>query len=143
MTTTTERNKAAVRGVFETLEHGDLDALDAIISSDYVLHDPSEPGEVRGLEGAKQMVEAYRTGFGLRVKVEQQIADGDFVVTRYTSRGRHNTEFMGFPPTGRDVTVGGICISRFRDGKIVEEWEVWDALSALRQAGAFPEPVET
>jgi steroid delta-isomerase-like uncharacterized protein len=141
--TSSEENIAATRGFFETVEHGNLDVLDAIVSPDYVLHDPSMPEEVRGVEGAKEMVETYRSAFGLRVTIEQQIADGDYVATRYTARGKHDSEFMGVPPTGRDLTVAGICISRCRDGKIVEEWEVWDALGAFQQVGAVPETVES
>ena len=132
-----EANKAAARGFLETAEHGDLDVLDALVSPDYVLHDPTLPEEVRGVDGAKQMVEAFRTAFGLRVAIEHQFADGDYVVTRYTARGSHAAEFMGVPPTGRDVTVSGICISRCRDGRIVEEWDMWDALGALQQVGGL------
>jgi predicted ester cyclase len=106
-----------------------------------VLHDPSLSEDVRGVEGAKQMGEAYRTAFGLRVTIEHQFADGDCVATRYTARGRHDAEFMGLPPTGTDVTVVGICISRCRDGKVVEEWDLWDALGALQQVGGLPETV--
>ena len=138
-----ELNKAAARGFLETVEHGDLDGLDVIVSPDYVLHDPSGPEAVRGVEGAKQMVDAYRTGFGLRVTIEHQVADGDYVATRYTARGRHEAEFMGVPATGRDVTISGICISRCSRGKIVEEWEVWDALGALRQVGGLPDTIKS
>lgn len=130
---TNQRNSAAVRGIFEALEHGDLDALNAIVSPDYVLHDPSMAEEVRGVDGAKAMVEAYRSAFGLRVTIDHQFMDGDYVATRYTAHGTHDSEFMGVPPTGRDVTVAGICISRCRDGKVVEEWDAWDALGALQQ----------
>ena len=133
-----EANKAAARRFLETAEHGNFDVLDSIVSPDYVLHDPSAPDEVRGPEGAKQMVESYRTAFGLRVTIEDQFADGDFVTTRYTMRGTHHGEFMGIPATGQEGSSAGICISRFRDGKIVEEWEVFDALSVLQQLGAVP-----
>jgi steroid delta-isomerase-like uncharacterized protein len=136
-----EQNKAAARGIFDTLEHGDVNALDAIVSPDYVLHDPSLPEDVRGVEGAKQLVQAYRTAFGLRVTIEHQFADGDYVATRYTARGRHDAEFMGVPPTGKTVTVAGICITRCHGGKIVEEWDAWDALGALVQVGGLIETV--
>jgi steroid delta-isomerase-like uncharacterized protein len=134
----TEANKAAARRVFETVEDGRLDELDAIVDPDYVLHDPSAPDEVRGVDGVKEMVQAYHTAFGLRVTIEHQFADGDFVATRYTARGTHDAEFMGIPPTGREGAVSGICISRFRDGMIVEEWDSWDALGLLQQLGALP-----
>lgn len=76
---------------------------------------------------------------GLRVTVEHQITEGDFVATRFTCPGRHDGEFMGIPPTGREVTIAGICISRCRDGRVVEEWEVADVAGVLRQIGALPE----
>jgi steroid delta-isomerase-like uncharacterized protein len=133
--TSSEQNSAAARAIFQTLEHGNLDALDAFVGPDYVLHDPSMPEEVRGVEGAKEMIEAYRDAFGLRVTIEHQFTDGDFVATRYTAHGTHDSEFMGVPATGRAVTVAGICISRCRDGKVVEEWDAWDALGALQQIG--------
>jgi predicted ester cyclase len=87
----------------------------------------------------REMIEEYRHAFGVRVTIEQQLAEGDCVATRYTLRGNHRAEFMGIPPTGNEVTVAGICISRLRDGMIVEEWEVSDTLGALRQIGALPE----
>jgi steroid delta-isomerase-like uncharacterized protein len=136
--TSNEQNSAAARAIFQTLEHGNLDALDAFVSPDYVLHDPSMPDEVRGVAGAKEMIEAYRDGFGLRVTVEHQFTDGDFVATRYTAHGTHDSEFMGVPATGRAVTAAGICISRCRDGKVVEEWDLWDALGVLQQMKASP-----
>ena len=140
----TKTNKAAARGFLEAVEHGGtLDALDALVSPDFLLHDSTMPEQVRGVDGAKQMVQAFRTAFGLRVSIELQFADGDFVVTRYTARGKHAAAFMGVPPTGRHVTVTGICISRCRDGKIVEEWDAWDVLGALQQVGGLPQPVES
>jgi predicted ester cyclase len=140
--TSSEQNSAAARGIFETLEHGNLDALDAIISPDYVLHDPSMPDEVRGVEGAKEMIETYRSAFGLRVTIEHQFADGDYVATRYTAHGTHDSELLGVPPTGREVTAAGICISRCLHGKVVEEWDLWDTLGVLQQISA-PTTVES
>jgi predicted ester cyclase len=135
-----EPNAAMVREFFATLEDGNIDVLDGILSADYVLHDPSLPAEVRGVEGAKHLIETYRAQFGLRVTIEHQFSDGDYVATRYTARARHDAEFMGIPPTGRESTAAGICISRCYDGRIVEEWEVFDTLSLLRQIGALEQP---
>ena len=63
-------------------------------------------------------------------------------MTRYTARGRHAADFMGVPPTGTDVTVSGGSVTAADDGKIVEEWDVWDALGALQQVGGLPQQVE-
>ncbi len=82
----------------------------------------------------------YRNAFGgLRVTIEHQFSDGDYVATRFTARGTHDGEIMGVPPTGKDVTVACIGISRWHDGKVVEEWELSDTLGALAQIGALPE----
>ena len=138
-----EDNKAAVREFFACSARGDTDALDAIFSPDYVLHDPAMPEDVRGVAGVKELAEMYHQALGdHRVTIEQQLADGDYVVTRFTCRGRHDDDIMGVPATGRQVAFEGIVISRFRDGKIVEEWGIDDTLGLLRQIGALPEMVE-
>ena len=135
-----EQNKAAVREFFACASSGELDRLDAFVSPDYVLHDPSLPEDVRGVDGARELVESYRAGIaGLSVTVEHQIADGDYVATRYTCRGTHEGSIGGLPPTGRDVAIAGLVISRCRDGKVVEEWEVSDVFGLMQQIGAIPE----
>ena len=86
----------------------------------------------------------YRKGIGgLRVTIEHQFSGGDYVATRFTARGTHDGEFMGVPATGKDVTVACITISRCRDGKVVEEWELSDTLGALQQIGALPEMAQS
>jgi steroid delta-isomerase-like uncharacterized protein len=135
-----EGNKAAVREFFACANRGDFDKLKEVVSPDYVLHDPALPEAVRGIEGAAELIEMYRSGIrGLRVTIEQQLADGDFVATRYTCRGTHEGDIMGVPATGRDVTIAGLVISRFQDGKVVEEWEVSDVFGLLQQIGALPQ----
>lgn len=138
-----EENKAVVQACFQTGTDGNLDALDAIVAPDYVLHDPSAPEDVRGVEGLKQLVAMYRSGVpDLRVTIEHQFTQDDYVATRFTTRGIHAGEIMGVPPTGKELTITGITISRCRDGKIVEEWEVSDVFGLLQQIGALPEIVE-
>ena len=133
---TSEDNKAAVRGCFENASQGNFEALDAIVSPDYVLH----PEDIRGVEGLREMVEAYRSAIAdLRITIDQQFTEGDHVATRYTIRGTHTGDLMGAPPTGRDVEFTGITISRCRDGRIAEEWELVDTVGLLRQVGALPE----
>jgi predicted ester cyclase len=135
-----EENKAAVRACFESGSRGEFDALHAIVSPDYVLH----PEEYRGVDGLTEMVEGYRQALaGLTVTIDHQFTEGDYVATRYTIRGRHEGDLAGVAPTGRDVTFTGITISRCRDGKIVEEWELADVLGLMRQVGALPEPART
>lgn len=131
-----EENKAVVRDCFENASRGNFDALDQLVAPDYVLH----PEEVRGPDGLTEMVQGYRDALsGLRVTIDQQFTEGDYVATRFTIRGTHEGDLMGTPPTGKDVTFSGITISRCEDGKIVEEWELTDMLSLLGQVGALPE----
>jgi predicted ester cyclase len=130
-----EKNKAAVRACFENASQGNFDALDEIVAPDYVLH----PEEVRGAKGLMEMVEGYRNALsGLRVTIDQQFTEGDYVATRFTIRGTHDGDLMGAPPTGNDVAFTGITISRCESGRIVEEWEITDTLSLLGQVGALP-----
>jgi predicted ester cyclase len=76
----------------------------------------------------------------MNVTVEDVIAEGDKVVTRVTLRGTHQGETEEFgPPTGRQVELKGITISRIEGGKIVEDWDAYDNLSAMQQLGLAPE----
>jgi len=131
-----ENNVKAVRSCLEEAAQGNFDALKAVVSTDYVLH----PAGIRGLEGLVEMVETYRRGLAnLCITIDQQFTEGDFVATRFTIRGRHDGEVMGTRPTGREVEFTGLTISRCRDGRIMEEWELVDTLELLRQVGALPE----
>jgi steroid delta-isomerase-like uncharacterized protein len=130
-----EQNKAAVRACFENASQGNFDALDDILTGDYVLH----PEEVRGADGLKEMVQGYRDALsGLKVNIDQQFTDGDYVATRYTITGTHDGDLMGAPPSGKDVSFRGITISRCEDGRIAEEWELTDVAGLLGQIGALP-----
>jgi steroid delta-isomerase-like uncharacterized protein len=135
----TEANKAAVRECFEQASQGNFDALHSILTPDYVIH----PEEARGPQGLAEMVQVYRDALsGLNVTIEQQFTEGDYVATRTTIRGRHDGDLMGAPATGRDVEFGGLTISRCRDGKIEEEWELVDVTTLLRQVGVLPDLAE-
>ncbi|MGE5637056.1 MAG: ester cyclase [Nocardioidaceae bacterium] len=135
----TEQNKAAVRECFANASRGNFDALEAIVSPSYVMH----PDGVRGVEGLREWAEGNRRALpDLSVTVEQQLAEGDYVATRTTIRGRHEGELMGVPPTGRDVEFTCLTLSRCRDGRIEEEWELADVAGLLRQIGALPEPAQ-
>ena len=135
-----EQNKAVVSACFNTASQGNLDALDEIVAPDYVLH----PEEVRGADGLKAMVEGYRDALsGLRVTIDQQFTEGDYVATRFTVRGTHDGDLMGAPPTGKDVAFTGITISRCEDGRIAEEWEITDTVGLLGQIGALPQMAQS
>lgn len=133
-----EENKALLRRLFEEVwTQGNLEAIDELLSSDYVLHDASQL--IRSPEGFKAYVTAFRTAFpDLHATVEDQVADEDTVAVRFTVRATHKGEFHGLPPTGRQMTMTGIDIQRIADGKIAENWANLDALGLLQQLGALP-----
>jgi steroid delta-isomerase-like uncharacterized protein len=85
----------------------------------------------------------YRNAFpDVQLSIEDQVAEGDKVVTRWIGRGTHQGELMGVAPTGNQVRVDGMTISRIEDGKIIEEWEIYDALGMMQQLGAIPSTEE-
>jgi predicted ester cyclase len=100
------------------------------------------PGEeIHGRQGIKQFYGMLRAAFpDLHFTIEDQIAAGDRVVTRWTANGTHNGEFQGISPTGKQITIAGIDIDRLANGKVVECWPVADELGLLRQLGAIPAP---
>jgi steroid delta-isomerase-like uncharacterized protein len=136
-----EENKAVVRRWFEELFNaGNLEVADEIIAADHVNHDPTLPDIPTGPEGQKQVVNLYRGAFtNAHISVEDQLAEGDRVATRWTGSGTHQGEFMGVAPTGNQVTITGITIYRVSGGKIAESWTNYDALGMMQQIGAVPE----
>jgi len=136
-----EENKdLARRFMEEAYNKGNVDFIDEVVASDYVAHDPTSPeGTGGGADGAKRFVEMYRSAFpDLRMTVEDLIAEGDKVVTRWTARGTHQGELMGIPPSGNRVEVTGINVDRIEGGKFMETWSNYDALGMMQQIGAVP-----
>lgn len=131
-----EDNKKVVRACLEEASRGNFAALPDIVSADYVLH----PEGIRGADGLAELVQGYRDALAdLAVTIDHQFTEGDYVATRSTLTGRHEGELMGAEPTGREVAFTMLTISRCKDGRIVEEWELADTVSLLQQIGALPE----
>lgn len=130
-------NKATIRRVIEEVyNQGNLAVADELYTANAVRHDPATPDVPRGPEFAKQITLRYRTAFpDLRLTIEDMIVDGDKVAVRWASTGTHLGELQGIAPTGKNVSLGGITIVRFANGKIEEEWANWDALGMLQQLG--------
>jgi steroid delta-isomerase-like uncharacterized protein len=140
-----EENKEKTRRFLEeAFNEGNLGVVDEIFAPDYVLHDPAIPEEIGGPEGIKGFVQMYRSAFpDTDVTVEDQIAEGDDVVTRWTARGTHQGELFGVPPSGNQVEITGITIDRHSGGKGVESWTNYDTLGLMQQIGAVPSPEGT
>jgi catechol 2,3-dioxygenase len=137
---TIEQNKASARRWTEELwGQGKLAVADEIIAPDYMRHDPGDPFPARGPQDVKRIVIMLRTILpDLRLELEDMIADGDKVVSRYTATATDTKGYMGMPPTGKVIRTAAIQIFRFADGKIVESWAVRDDLGTLRQLGQLP-----
>src|SRR5215210_4787243 len=135
-----EENKEKARRLMEeAFGQGYTELVDEVLHSDFVCWDPnSESGEIRGAETIKGEIEYFRSAVpDLTYTVDDQVAEGDKVVTRYTASGTHQGEFFGIGGTGNRVEFTGIQIDRFDEsGKIVEERAEFDLLGALRQMGA-------
>lgn len=134
-------NKEIVRRLVDGVWNDrNFTVVDDFVAADYVGHDPTQPEPIRGPEGFKALVDMYQSAYSeTAITIDDQIAEGDRVVTRWTGRGTHTGELMGVAPTGKEVTVSGITISRIANGKIAEEWELMDALGMLVQLGAVPQ----
>ena len=96
------------------------------------------PEDIHGPEGFKEYVGAYRSAFSdLHAEIEDQIAEGDKVVTRWTGTGTHDGELASIPPTGNRVTLPGMELVRISGGKLVEGWEGYDMMTLMRQLGVM------
>jgi predicted ester cyclase len=133
-----EQNKAVARAVFDAWSTGELERLDELVVADVVHHDPYDPNGADGLAGMKRTIERNRAAFAdMRLTVEDQVAEGDRVVTRWRGEMTHTGDLGGVAATGRRVTTTGNTIDRFEDGKIVEAWRSTDTLGLLRGIGAL------
>lgn len=134
-----EENKAIIyRVTDEAWVKGNMAAIDEFCSAE-LTHNMS--GYAPGREGVKQMVTMTRTALpDVRAILDDVIAEGDKVVARWTMSGTHQGSMHGVPPTGNRVTVPGITIFRFANGKIVERWDHWDTLGLMQQLGVIPTP---
>ena len=135
-----EDNKAIARRWYEEVFNaGNLDLIHELFAPNFVDHDPVNP--LPGLEGVRQVVGMYRGAFpDLHITVEDWVAEGDKVVTRFRAQGTHKGPLMGIPPTEKQVTVTGIDMLGFEHGKISEHWGNRDDLGMLQQLGAVPAP---
>ena len=133
-----EDNKATARRWYEgVFNKGNLDLINGLFAPNFVDHDPVNP--LPGLEGVRQVVTMYRSAFpDLHITVEDWVAEGDKMVTRFRAQGTHSGALMGVPPTGKQVTVTGIDVLGFKNGKIAEHWGNRDDLGMLQQLGVIP-----
>jgi steroid delta-isomerase-like uncharacterized protein len=134
-----EANKALSRRIVEEAwNQHQPQAIETYYAAEYVNHQPVG-GMTPDREGLKQWLTACIAGLpDLHLAIEEQVAEGDKVVTRWVAQGTHQGVFMGVAPSGRQVTVSGITIARVAGSQVVEEWANSDELGMLQQLGLIP-----
>ena len=138
-----EENKALVRRFYEEIDRGNLEAMDELVAEDYVDHSPPPfPGLGSGRAGLKRAFEIFWEATPGYHQIEDQIAEGDKVVTRLTAHGTHEGDLPGIPRTDSKLEMTATVIHRIADGKLVEKWSDKDVLGFLQQLGVIPVPEE-
>jgi predicted ester cyclase len=138
----TEANKALVRRFYEEIDKGNMEVIDELVAEDYIDHNPPPfPGFAYGREGLKQAFRLFWKATPGHHRIEDQIAEGDKVVTRLTSFGKHEGDLPGAPRTGNDMEMTSITIHRIANGKLVEKWSEKDMIRLLQQIGVMSAPV--
>jgi ketosteroid isomerase-like protein len=136
-------NKALARRVFDEIwSGGRLELADELLAPDFVGRPPGGMQEpFKGPEGAKEFIGSLREGFpDITFEVENMVAGGDLVATRWVATGTHDGDYMGYQPTERPGTINGMTFLRFENGVVVEGWTQLDALTLMRTIGALREP---
>ncbi|MEO8744675.1 MAG: ester cyclase [Candidatus Dormiibacterota bacterium] len=136
-----DQNKTlARRSVEEVWNQRRLAVIDELIAPNATFHDTNVPGgKFTGADGYKKFVETYLAAFpDVHFTINDLIEEGDRVVTRWSATGTHKGALMAIPPTNKRATVTGVDITRYENGKVVEEWLNYDMLGMLHQLGVIP-----
>src|SRR6476646_2360007 len=133
-------NNDLVRRFYREIDAGNLDALDELVAEDYLDHSPAPfPGvNAPGREGLKQAFRLFWDATPGTHDIEDQIAEGDKVVTRLTARGTHSGDLPGIPATGNEMCMTATVIRRIENGRLVEKWSNKDVLAMLQQLNVIP-----
>jgi steroid delta-isomerase-like uncharacterized protein len=138
-TVTFEDNKQFMqRFVEEVINKKNVDAINQFVAEDFVEHVPF-PGQGPGREGLKQAISTFLSAFpDIQWILEEQIAEGQKVVSCFTMTGTHHGEFLGIPPAGKLVNVRGVVIDVVKDGKLAESRIIMDTPGLMQQLGTIP-----
>ena len=141
---TTQENKAIVRRYFEEVLSGrDIALADDLLAEELDTHGRF-PGQRAGREGLKEVIRSFHGACpDLDVKIEDMLAEGDRVATRWSAAGTVEADLFGIAPGGQELILGGIVIHRLAEGRIVEQWAGRDDLSWMGKLGlvhGLPEP---
>ena len=134
----TEQNKTIIRHWFaELINKNNLALADELVDTNYVNH--FLPPDQTGPEAEKHIMTLFFSAFpDLQGTVEDLLAEGDKVAVRITWRGANTGNFMGMPPTNKQVAFTSINIFRLVNGKIAENWPQIDMMGLMQQLGVIP-----
>ena len=136
-----ENNKAVARRFIQVWGDGNLDVIDELAAPSLAVRYPTIPEVIQGSRAFRHVLAGFRAAFpDSALRVEEEIAEGEKVVLRWTFSGTHNGSLLGVPATGKRVTWTGITIYRIVDGRVVEEQVEEDFLGFFRQVGLVREP---
>lgn len=135
-----QANKAAVLQGWQSATNGDLEGLAAMYHADVLYHGMAGE-EIRGRDAVMAMLGGYFTDFpDLTAEVEDVFGEGDRVFTRVRITGRNTGEFMGMAATGKRVEIRWLMnAARVQNGKVIEEWEIFDRMDMMAQLGQVTE----
>ncbi len=135
MSTSDERRKLIADAWAAAWDHGDVDALDAVLSPDYRRRTAADD-EGQDLAEFKASIVSTRAAFpDLTTTIDDILVEGDRAAVRWHSSGRHDRPFLGVPPTHRQVRVSGATFARFEGDRVVEEFVTWDPRALLSALG--------
>src|SRR5215207_9498773 len=139
-----EENIALARRFLEAQVKGDLEAMDEMMTPDFVGHTKLLPDQQPDREGKKWAYAQFSAAVSNpSIHFEDQIAAGDKVVTRFVVQATHDRgELMGLAPSGKDLVYMPIGIHRIEGGKITEEWGGGSGLSELRRQSLEQQRIE-
>jgi predicted ester cyclase len=124
--------------VEELFDRGRTSYLSEVSELSYVGHDPVRAKSV-SLDEQRQIAESFRGGFpDLRCSVSDVVTEGDRVVCRWRMTGTQQGPFLGFAPTGKSVAFDGISELRFHQGRLAEQWTLYDCFGLLHQLDLLP-----
>jgi steroid delta-isomerase-like uncharacterized protein len=137
----TEENKKLIRRFYEEIDKGNVDALGELVAENYMDHSPPPfPGFAPGRQGLEQAFRLFWDATPGTHEIEDQIAEGDKVVTRLTARGVQKGNLPGIPATGNSIVMTATVVHRIENGKLAEKWSDKDVLGMLQQLGVIPPP---
>jgi steroid delta-isomerase-like uncharacterized protein len=136
-----QNNLLTTRKLCDAWNAHDAGRYAAMLDQSHVWESDTLPAPARGRQAAQEAMQMYVHAFpDLRFDIEQMLASGDHVVTRWRSTGHHRAELMGISPTNRRAEIHGCTVSEFKHGKVAHAWVYWDTGHLLRQLGALRSP---